>query len=239
MNNSKNLINACNILFGPRFKFYPNTLDYIQLSGIKSAYKEKSKLYHPDRSYAVGIDAEILAEYFKELNKAYNVLVNYKKIKVKKNNTEIKPHFKTKSSVKYNFYYKGVMPKRELRFGEFLYYSRKICWNDLIASIVKQYIYRGKIGRICIELEYINEVTLVKIIKQKKEDEKFGECALRLGYLSIYQLNIALNKQKSKKYPIGRYFIDNKIISTEDLKILLQENRKYNNKIRRVNQKII
>ena len=168
MNNNRKIINACNILFGPMFKIYPSTLDYIQLSGIKSAYKEKSKLYHPDRSYAIGIDAEILTEYFKELNKAYNILLNYKKIKINKNNNiEIKPDLKTKSSVKYNLYYKGMMPKRELRFGEFLYYSKKICWNDLITSIVKQSIYRGKIGKICIELEYINKVTLSKKKKMK------------------------------------------------------------------------
>jgi hypothetical protein len=238
MNNTKNIINACNILFGPKFKFNPSTLDYIQLSGIKSAYKEKSKLYHPDRSYVRGIDANILAEYFKELNKAYNVLLNYKKINAKKNNIKIKPNFKTKTSFRYNFYYKGVMPKRELRFGEFLYYSRKICWNDLIASIVKQSIYRGKIGRICLELKYINKVTLCKIINQKKEDEKFGESAIRLGYLDIDQLNTALYKQKSKKYPIGRYFIDNNIISTEDLNRFLQENRKYNIKMKKAALKV-
>ena len=69
MYKNENILKACNILFGPDFKFYHESLDYLQLSGIKNAYREKSKLFHPDRAYIVGEDESVLAENFKELNK--------------------------------------------------------------------------------------------------------------------------------------------------------------------------
>ncbi len=227
---NNNLINACNILFGPSFKYNSDTLDYIQLSGIKSAYRNKSKLFHPDRSHIVGKDELVLTEYFKKINKAYNTLLSYKENAIKKSYSKTKSNKKPIN--KYNFYYKGNMPKTELRFSEFLYYSKRINWNELINSIVEQYNFRGKIGMICAELQFLKNDDINSIIRQKKENEKFGECAIRLNYLTINQLNIAIDKQKSKKYPIGRYFIDHKIISREELPILLHKNKQYNIKIR-------
>ena len=232
MYKNENIVKACNILFGPDFKFYHESLDYLQLSGIKNAYREKSKIFHPDRAYIVGEDESVLAENFKELNKAYNTLLSYKKSSNFKNILEIKKNHNKTTGDRKNFYYKGIMPKRELRFGEFLYYIGKISWNDLIDSIVKQYTFRGKIGRICIELDYLEKDDIASILNNQKIDEKFGECAVRLGYLDTRQLKKALHIQNVKKYPIGRYFLESNLISKEELPVLLHENRKYNIKIK-------
>jgi hypothetical protein len=55
-------------------------------------------------------------------------------------------------------------------------------------------------------------------------DEKFGECAFRTGYISIFELFALLGKQKRFQRPFGEYFIERGILSsTEIVKIIKKQ----------------
>ena len=43
------LYRSCRIIFGRDLKVSPDFLQYLQLSGIKKAYRKKALEFHPDR----------------------------------------------------------------------------------------------------------------------------------------------------------------------------------------------
>ena len=79
------LANAYFLLFGSYFRIYKETPNYLEINKIKSAYREKAKLYHPDTS---NLSEEEISNNFNELNSAYKLLISYigEKIKLKNYN---------------------------------------------------------------------------------------------------------------------------------------------------------
>ena len=111
---------ACSILFGEEFAVEQATLDYLQPSGIKHAFREKVKECHPDTD---GGDSPELQESFLKLKDAYDFLISVKSDNYSSGNIN-EPAIS--------------IPNRKLRLGEYLYYSGKISWNELISAITWQ-----------------------------------------------------------------------------------------------------
>lgn len=244
------LINACYTIFGPLFHYSKETLNYLESSGIKKAYREKAMLYHPDRVKITGFTDGNSTTRFNELNNAYKILLNYininKKINdrnthrgyyanysfVNINTAKKKSEFKSDKDVKkQDFYHIGNTPNRKLRLGEFLYYSKLISWRTLISSIVHQYKMRPKIGDLCCKMNFLTRDEINNILRNIKYSEKFGETAVRLGFLSSYNVMVTLGVQKKINLPIGRYFIDNNIFTETKLNEMLVKNKEYNLKV--------
>ena len=115
---------ACTILFGEDFSVDKATIDYLQISGIKHAFRERVKEFHPDTSVLPAPEA---GSNFLKLKDAYDFLVS-----VKKGESSSEP-------VRSNDSYRGrTLPRRKLRLGEYLFYSGKIDWQELIAAITWQ-----------------------------------------------------------------------------------------------------
>ena len=112
---------ACTILFGENFIAEKATIDYLQLEGIKHAFRERAKECHPDIS---GGNNPELQENFLKLKDAYDFLLTAKRSPI---SSEIKNQNNTVN-----------IPNRRLRLGEFLYYTGKISWKDLISAITWQ-----------------------------------------------------------------------------------------------------
>jgi curved DNA-binding protein CbpA len=219
ISNIKKLDDACKILFGPDFQFSSDTLDYIQESGIKSAYRNVVKKCHPDKAGLFGKNENELSSRFKKVNDAYNILLDTIKNKSKK--------IKYDSRVG-DFYYVGSMPKRSLRFGEFLYYKKIISWNSLIKALTWQYRQRPKIGQICKDHNFIKDEDILKIIKDIRPNERFGEAAVRNKFINYKQLEKMLKEQNDFNFPLGRYFVSNNILSSDYIEQLAKEHKIYN-----------
>jgi hypothetical protein len=242
MNNNNSLYelaNACFLLFGPLFHFSEETLNYLQPKGIKKAYREKAKLYHPDTSILKNQTINDLSVLFNELNNAYKLLLSHIEKKFYPDNNNyyffiLNNNF-AKNSNYYNlnndFFYTGMMPKRKLRIGEYLYYSKNISWKSLINAIVSQYKSRPKIGDLCLKFKYLNSNEINNIIKNIKTHEKFGDTAKRLGLLSDYQIFAVIGFQKKYNRYFGKYFIENNIFTTDELELFVEQCRNYNKNI--------
>ena len=231
--NHQELVSACYTLFGPLFHFSEKSLDYIQTSGIKSAYREKAKLYHPDRSTIIGESKDYLAARFNELTNAYKLLLDCIKNPVQISfSSTVKNYNYYKKNDKKDFYYSGAIPNRRLRFGEYLYYSKVISWNTLISAIVAQYKKRPRLGELAVKLNYLDFERVTSIIKEVSYLEKFGEAAVRVGLLNTKQLENILNIQKGYNMPIGRFFIDENILTKDELISHFVNFNKYNNSIK-------
>ncbi|MDC7125661.1 MAG: J domain-containing protein [Spirochaetales bacterium] len=115
---------ACTILFGDAFAVEQATLDYLQISGIKQAYRAKVKECHPDLS---GNNPESQEDFIK-LKDAYDFLVS-----VKSENNEVNAELASQKAKKPRF-----IPNRRVKLGEYLYYTEKISWEELISAITWQ-----------------------------------------------------------------------------------------------------
>lgn len=77
----KELYQACQVIFGPELDISREFLEYLQLSGVKSAYRKRAMETHPDRGAAVEglLLSQPSVELFHNVQQAYENLVNYLK----------------------------------------------------------------------------------------------------------------------------------------------------------------
>ncbi len=244
------LYNACTVLFGPDVDASVDFLKYLQPSGVKAAYRQKAKETHPDRSVVIGKSEELLNQLFKEVNQAYeqlNLVVGddsfFSTVPLAKKSRKKEPRswWRNSSGSKAkkpkrsrtrpeetNHSERVYVPERELSFGQFLYHSGHISWNVLVESIVWQRMSRPILGKLATEWNLISEDQVCEILKARVGGEKFGDCAIRMGFLNEFNVKVLLWKQRKIEKPIGDYFIINNILSADAVEILQHRSKRHN-----------
>lgn len=240
------LLNACTTLFGSEVNASIDFLNYLQASGLKTAYRKRALETHPDRALALGQHAGLMNERFKQVKEAYEILLtfieqsNRKVIRttVKTRQQPAPPRKKRTAPPKkqpppYNntpidHYYSGNLPNRELLIGQFLYYSGAISWRALIRAIAWQIKHRPRIGQLAVDWGIISHHDIVKILSKKSWNEKFGECALRTGYITRFEHIALLGKQRGIQSPLCRYFIRKQILSQTQVSHYLRKQALHN-----------
>ena len=114
-------------------------------------------------------------------------------------------------------FYTGGIPKGNLMLGQFLYYSGLISWRTLIEAICWQRRQRPQIGQIAIAWGLISSQDVIRILTAMTFNEKFGECALRLSYISNFEQIALIGKQRQLQRPMGEYFIESGTLSSTDI----------------------
>ena len=199
---------------------------------LKSAFREKAMHFHPDRAGVLGLDENMLNELFKRLHGAYRLLNRVVVDESVLLSTAVEnPENRTETPRKPapdRMYYRGRTPDTKLKFAQFLYYSGVIDWQSMIDSVTWQLNVRPKIGEIGRAYRFFDHSGVISVIREKDRSEFFGGAALRMGMVSRFQLNAMIGKQKSLNYPIGRYFLENGVLSGNDIDTLLQKCRQHN-----------
>ena len=246
----QDLFKACESLFGTDIDVSVEFLRYLKPAGVKAAYRKKAMETHPDRAVTMDGRADFMADRFKEISLAYQLLQEFLSAPWKYSldekgalyqrreahghsagNAQARPatrSYKTKPPAEP--LYAGRMPLRRLLFGQYLYYSGNISLSKLIKAIVWQRIQRPSIGSIAVSWGWIGGGDVLTILRNRRYGEKFGECAIRLGLLSKDQLLRLLDKQRIIQPQIGRYFIEEKILTSRDLFKLVVEMKMHNRK---------
>jgi hypothetical protein len=132
------------------------------------------------------------------------------------------------ASARSPLYYHGPLPRRKLRLAEFLYYSGRVSWQSLIASIVWQRTAKPKFGELARELRAISGRDLVTILRSKRRHEQTGETARRLRLLSAEEVTRILRLQRARHKPIGRYFVEKEMMPSGELARILWELFRHN-----------
>jgi hypothetical protein len=114
-------------------------------------------------------------------------------------------------------FYGGSIPKGNLMLGQFLYYSGLISWRTLIDAICWQRLQRPQIGQIAISWGLITCQDVIRILTIRSFNEKFGECALRIGYISNFEHFALIGRQRQLQRPFGEYFIERGILTPADI----------------------
>lgn len=252
------LFKACESLFGTDIDVSVEFLRYLKPAGVKAAYRKKAMETHPDRAVVMDGKVDFMADRFKEISLAYQLLQEFLTAPWKYSldekgalyqrrethrpaaaRTGARPGARTAAGASARHtktrppaepLYAGRMPSRRLLFGQYLYYSGNISLSKLIKAIVWQRIQRPSVGSIAVSWGWIEGGDVLTILRNRRYGEKFGECALRLGLLSKDQLLRLLDKQRIIQPQIGRYFIEEKILTSRELFKLVVEMKMHNRK---------
>lgn len=228
------LYKSCRILFGEDIKLTPQFLSYIQESGVKTAFRQKALMTHPDRLIHLSdVEKSEKRELFYQITSSYKELLNY--LKARDNNkvkviTEGWYNNDNLTKDKYNLYryYQGNLPRRELLFAEFLYYSGNVPWKAYIDSIVWQRSQRPRFGEIARNWNYLSKEHIEFLLKNKIIGEMIGETAVRLALMSKLQVKTIVLHQRMKQKKIGDYFVDERFLTKSEINVLYFEFRKHN-----------
>lgn len=232
-----NLFRACSVLFGSDVPVNHDFLSYIQTSGVKSAFRQRALVTHPDRVVFLDETAQRQStEQFIETTWAYKQLLDF--ITNRENGSfslKNRPAANSEPSGKeyhetnrYVRYYNGPMPKRILLFGEYLYYKRTVPWKAFIQSIVWQRQLRPRFGDVACRWRYLTEEDVRFLITSKKLCEKIGETAVRFDILRQAQVNAVVLHQRLNQRKIGEYFVESGYLTREKINSMLTEFKIHN-----------
>jgi hypothetical protein len=239
------LINACRILFGTHVDVTPEFLRYIQPDGIKNAYRSRARECHPD-SYLGEGDLLERTELFRRSVEAYELLTGFlrdRKLPATRPKTS-SPGYRSPACHRWprprtmqprardERYYDGPLPPIELRVGLFLYFRGIISYQAVVRSLLWQRDQRPALGVLACNWGWITDDLIDYLLSACHMPAPFGERAVKLGLLTRNQLKILLFHQRSLQQPIGRYFVQQGLISEQALLQHLKERIHHNKEVK-------
>jgi hypothetical protein len=113
------------------------------------------------------------------------------------------------------------LPRRRLRFAEYLYYAGHVPWTVFVEAITWQRAQRPPLGRIAVDFGFLRQEHVAEILEHRRRDAAqgtpFGEYALGRGYVTSFQLLAMLGQQLRMQRPIGEYFVERGHIDATDV----------------------
>jgi hypothetical protein len=213
----------------PPFDLNPQTL--------KTAFRRQAHRVHPDKALSVGLSEQAMAARFRELKHAYDYLLalleaqkaaggatprpgNGRPAPRPAGNADVTPagvgHGR-QTRAQTAFPWSGKIPARHLRFAQYLYYAGVIDWSLLFRAMRWQHRTRPSLGEIAREIGILSADDVRHVLRHKRTNERFGEAALRLGRLDHVRLLTILGHQHRLDRPIGRYFVEQGILTLLEL----------------------
>ncbi len=225
---------ACRTLFGSELNLSHEFLAYLQPAGVRSAYRKKAKVIHPDRfAVATAVVQEKQHRLFQDLNQAHETVLCYLKqrrtsavVTEPKTYTPPRPQ-PAKPQQHQQYQHRGddsvLLPNRPLQFGMFLYHLKLIPFNTLIRAIIWQRQQRPAIGEIAKRWGWLTDEGISRILQMRSGLNKFGERAELLGLLSPQQVRTLLFYQRSQQKQLGLYFVEHGYFDDATLQELLAQ----------------
>lgn len=180
---------------------------------VREAFRRRALETHPDRAAALGRSEASLAEEFRQLLEAYRVLSSEERAPgAQPARSADRP-----SRTPQDHLHRATLPRRPLLFAEFLYYSGRVSWRNLVEAVSWQRRQRPSIGRIAVEWGHLSEGEVREIMERRRRDgaaaEPFGEYARRTGFLSTAQLLALLGRQRRQQRRIGQFFVESGLVA--------------------------
>ena len=229
---------ACRTLFGPELRLNSEFLSYLQPSGVRSAYRSRAKVIHPDR-FAVTSPATVKARQhrlFQDLNAAHQTVQNYLQQRRGAGSagprSQPRPQRTRQDPPRPPSAY-DRLPKRPLQFGQFLYYLGKIPFPTLMAGISWQRRQRPQLGQIAKRWGWLTDEQIRTVLCSRQGFSRFGEKAEQLGLLSSLQVRTLLFHQRSRQQRLGDYFVAQGLFDQTTLNRLLTQLAEHNRLHRR------
>lgn len=249
------ILAAFRLLFSPENSAGMGAVDSVQPDQLKAAYRRKALTTHPDRFASQGEAVQrIHAERFIQVSRAYEILSRYvalrqegsrwtvngstggaertgpqpAKAASQARSTSGSVHGARRPGASAGSFWQRGIPRRYLRFGEFLYFSRVITWKSLVDALVWQRRQRPRIGEIARKWRWVNDSQVDAAVRDRRPGERIGEVLLRHGLLTPFGLGVLLRQQQRIQKPIGLYFVRHGGMSEHEVGRHLHHQRRHN-----------
>lgn len=248
------LLRACAILFGDAPHISREFLEYLQVSGLKNAYRRRALETHPDRLIAGHCAPNATpGSSFPEVCEAFQQLHRYVQHRGNRNGSRVsvapvcgepgtneafsdtiiprdsrKPPA-TPSGI--DSLYHGPMPKRRLLFGHFLFYSGLADWRAIACILLWQRKERPRLGEIAMRGGMLHHDEIRHILHSKAPLQPFGQAAMQLGYLREDQVRVLISRQRNLQKKFGTILLERKLLNSEELEDLLKRFEYHNAQI--------
>jgi len=248
------LLRACAILFGADLHLSREFLQYLQLSGLKGAYRKRVLETHPDRILSLDrLQPKGSMESFHSVRNAYEALVQF--LKAREQQYALREQFRRTAAAPppsrtrgasagpASFYndiqgnsgysatenlYSGPLPHRRLLFGHFLYYSGLANWRTITRILTWQRSERPRIGELGQRYGMLQPADISLILRNRAPFQPFGQTALRLGMLSEVQIRVLIFHQQRLQKKFGTILLEKQLITQQELRQLLDEFSQHN-----------
>lgn len=132
---------------------------------------------------------------------------------------------------------KFPLPERTLQLGQFLYYSGAISWRQLIDALVWQRRQRPLIGQLALAWGLMTREQVADVLSHRREtgryDVPFAEYAMQCGYLTPSQQRSLIGRAQLMQQRLGRFFVEQGILTELQLNHYLKAMRLHNWRVRR------
>ncbi|MDK9707246.1 MAG: molecular chaperone DnaJ [Desulforhopalus sp.] len=271
-NSQRELFRSCEILFGDDLRISGEFLHYLQISGVKSAFRKRAMETHPDTQMGRDLpERQGNTEPFSTVRKAYENLLVYLREKESLPpppafRASVAPSADKTTSGRYPFdysrqrsrpvagqtvkpiiltgdiqrtsefssterYYQGALPRRQLLFGHFLYYSGLANWRTIARVLAWQRIERPRIGELGRRFGIFDQDDIATILHNRQHRRPFGETARMLGMLSEQQLRMLIYQQQRLQKKFGTILLEKNLINDYELQELLLQFENHNTAI--------
>ncbi len=187
-------------------------------SDVREAFRRRALESHPDRARALGRSEASLSAEFREIVEAYELLSREGAPPAPR--PAAQRARERASRPPRDHLARSPLPHRPLLFAEFLYYSGRASWRNLVEAVAWQRRQRPAIGRIAVEWGHLSDDEVREILDRRRRDgggEPFGEYARRQGFLSGGQLLALLGRQRRLQRRIGQYFVETGILAEREI----------------------
>lgn len=210
----RSLTEACRHLFGDGIDVSPEFLSYIQLEGVRTAYRRRARETHPDRQ------GDESCEEFLRVRSSYELLSSFI------NHRPVSPVCSI--SHRSHSISRCTGP---ILFGRFLHRSGVISFQELLDALAWQRSTYPRIGELARERCGLSRSDVLRIMTSPFHG-RFGARAVRDGSLTTLQVERLLLVQRYFKKPLGEYFVQKGILTQDDVKALVRDQRLHNASVR-------
>jgi len=202
---------------------------------VRDAFRRRALETHPDRAQALGRSEASLAEDFRQILEAYQILSREEAAPAPRPVAQ-RPRERASRPPRDHVLH-ASLPHRPLLFAEFLYYSGRASWRNLVEAVAWQRRQRPAIGRIAVEWGHLSDEEVRDILDQRRREgsaaEPFGEFARKRGFLSAAQLLALLGRQRRLQRRIGQFFVECGIVAENEISSLDQDLSRHNARYRK------
>jgi len=246
----KHLIISCQYLFNIKPIIANGIIPLLRIEDVKITF---AKTFKKSKSEVIKktINSEKISDNnYKLLKDSYNTLIHY----ILNHNIEITPELELSNQKSSNcaylypiykdfskikpvnqvfqnnktLYYAGKILPKKLRFGTFLYYKGVISYYMLLESLAWQKSRRPLLGQIAMQLGLISPENFAKLLLHTKNGYSFGESAKNMHLLTESVIKKIVKKQETYNCKIGSYFIEKRILSTNQIDFFYNEMKTHN-----------
>ena len=250
------LLQSCTVLFGTEPDISREFLDYLQISGVKKAFRQKAKETHPDLAVHFPEDIrETAPDRFHCVRESYENLKEF----IRNRDDSLSDRLSSPLSAE-SYGWQGSedrsrvfnaasystadsssgyeqfelqwdqrsFPSRKLMLGDFLYFAGIVEWQEIIRALVWQKASRPRIGDLGCSLGMLQHKDIQRIFRFQRSGRLFGEVAVQLGLLDRQQRDRLVFYQKCKQQRIGQYFVEKRFFSSNDLLLIVNMLRNHN-----------